>query len=205
MRRSFLLIRTFWRIRVVTFEFCCKSTRFWTNSNDKQSHLSGNQFTLAAVPALISKRATIKSCNELQYLTCVCVCLISTCPKLKNWQAYNDPSSMITSIVRSVFQNQFYRLTLLTFQKSHYLVQKMSSAAANGIRNERFSSQKVICLFDMDGTLTKSRQNIEHSMAETLHQLRKRVTIGVISGSDIGKIAGKLFSPNQNLTWIRTD
>ena len=69
-----------------------------------------------------------------------------------------------------------------------------TTAAANGTGNGLHSSsipKKVICLFDVDGTLTKARQPIEQPMAETLAKLKQKATTGVVSGSDIAKVAGK--------------
>ncbi|KRX07324.1 HAD-like domain [Pseudocohnilembus persalinus] len=47
--------------------------------------------------------------------------------------------------------------------------------------------KKQICLFDVDGTLTKPRNPIENDMIETLLKLQKKVEIGIISGSDKSK------------------
>eukprot|EP00656_Telonema_subtile_P007063 TRINITY_DN13305_c0_g1_i1.p1 TRINITY_DN13305_c0_g1~~TRINITY_DN13305_c0_g1_i1.p1 ORF type:complete len:114 (-),score=40.45 TRINITY_DN13305_c0_g1_i1:42-383(-) len=49
------------------------------------------------------------------------------------------------------------------------------------------AEKKVIVLFDVDGTLTKPRLTVEPWMLETLATLRKKVTIGVVGGSDMVK------------------
>jgi len=47
---------------------------------------------------------------------------------------------------------------------------------------------KTICLFDVDGTLTKPMNDIEHNMVETLTALKKKVHIGIVGGSNLAKI-----------------
>jgi len=49
-------------------------------------------------------------------------------------------------------------------------------------------SKKTIVLFDVDGTLTKPRNNIEKDMAATIRELKKQVSVGVVGGSDMKKI-----------------
>jgi len=46
----------------------------------------------------------------------------------------------------------------------------------------------TICLFDMDGTLTKARGSATKEMHEFLKELRKKVAIGLVGGSDLAKI-----------------
>ncbi|XP_062393521.1 phosphomannomutase 2 [Sardina pilchardus] len=50
----------------------------------------------------------------------------------------------------------------------------------------------TLCLFDVDGTLTAARQKATPDMAEFLSQLRKRVRVGVVGGSDLVKIKEQL-------------
>ncbi|ODV64339.1 phosphomannomutase SEC53 [Ascoidea rubescens DSM 1968] len=45
----------------------------------------------------------------------------------------------------------------------------------------------VICLFDVDGTLTPARLVISDEMKQTLEKLRKKVVIGFVGGSDLSK------------------
>ncbi|KAG8959362.1 Phosphomannomutase [Tulasnella sp. 408] len=51
---------------------------------------------------------------------------------------------------------------------------------------------KKLCLFDVDGTLTPARQQVSREMLEVLVQLRKKVAIGFVGGSDLGKISEQL-------------
>ncbi|XP_064011212.1 phosphomannomutase 1 isoform X2 [Pogoniulus pusillus] len=51
---------------------------------------------------------------------------------------------------------------------------------------------RVLCLFDVDGTLTPARQKIEPEVDAFLRELRERVHIGVVGGSDYAKIAEQL-------------
>jgi hydroxymethylpyrimidine pyrophosphatase-like HAD family hydrolase len=65
--------------------------------------------------------------------------------------------------------------------------------------------KKVICLFDVDGTLTKPRnvsfqliQPIEQPMTDCLKKLSQKVDIGLVGGSDIKKIQGQLNEETLN-------
>jgi len=51
---------------------------------------------------------------------------------------------------------------------------------------------KKLCLFDVDGTLTPARQDISPEMATLLRELRKKVVIGFVGGSDLVKISEQL-------------
>lgn len=51
---------------------------------------------------------------------------------------------------------------------------------------------KVLALFDVDGTLTKPRNNIEPDMIQTLEKLMKTCSVAVVGGSDYAKIEGQL-------------
>ena len=48
----------------------------------------------------------------------------------------------------------------------------------------------MLVLFDVDGTLTKSRQDIEDETHATLKRLKQKVTVGLVGGSDMKKISG---------------
>uniref|UniRef100_A0A674KGZ2 Phosphomannomutase n=1 Tax=Terrapene triunguis TaxID=2587831 RepID=A0A674KGZ2_9SAUR len=50
----------------------------------------------------------------------------------------------------------------------------------------------VLCLFDVDGTLTAPRQKITAEMADFLQKLRKKVRVGVVGGSDFDKVQEQL-------------
>ena len=45
----------------------------------------------------------------------------------------------------------------------------------------------VICLFDVDGTLTAARQSITPQMMDTLRALRKNCVVGFVGGSNLEK------------------
>uniref|UniRef100_A0A8C9T4N9 Phosphomannomutase n=1 Tax=Scleropages formosus TaxID=113540 RepID=A0A8C9T4N9_SCLFO len=51
---------------------------------------------------------------------------------------------------------------------------------------------KTLCLFDVDGTLTAARQRVTPEMEEFLAQLRHKVRVGVVGGSDYSKIKEQL-------------
>ena len=45
----------------------------------------------------------------------------------------------------------------------------------------------TIVLFDIDGTLTPARKTISAEMKATLAELRKKVVVGFVGGSDLAK------------------
>lgn len=47
--------------------------------------------------------------------------------------------------------------------------------------------ENTLVLFDVDGTLTVPRKEADPSMITYLAELRKKVTIGIVGGSDLGK------------------
>ncbi|NXS15712.1 PMM1 Phosphomannomutase, partial [Mystacornis crossleyi] len=59
---------------------------------------------------------------------------------------------------------------------------------------------RVLCLFDVDGTLTPARQKIEPEVDAFLRELRERVHIGVVGGSDYAKIAEQLGEGDEGET-----
>lgn len=50
----------------------------------------------------------------------------------------------------------------------------------------------TICLFDVDGTLTPNRQRIKPDVENFLVELRKKVLVGLVGGSDFVKIAEQM-------------
>jgi len=59
---------------------------------------------------------------------------------------------------------------------------------------------KKLVLFDVDGTLTPARQAISPAMIKTLRDLRKKVVIGFVGGSDFAKITEQLAVGGNNVT-----
>jgi len=51
---------------------------------------------------------------------------------------------------------------------------------------------KKLVLFDVDGTLTPARQGISKEMLNLLKELRRKVAIGFVGGSDFAKISEQL-------------
>ncbi|TMS37899.1 hypothetical protein L596_004737 [Steinernema carpocapsae] len=54
------------------------------------------------------------------------------------------------------------------------------------------AAKKQLLLFDVDGTLTLPRQKITPAMKAFMQEVRKKVPIAVVGGSDIGKIVEQL-------------
>ncbi|PRD21448.1 UNVERIFIED_CONTAM: Phosphomannomutase 2 [Trichonephila clavipes] len=51
---------------------------------------------------------------------------------------------------------------------------------------------KDLCLFDIDGTLTLSRQRITPKMKTFLSELQKKVSVGLVGGSDLSHITEQM-------------
>lgn len=55
------------------------------------------------------------------------------------------------------------------------------------------SREEILVLFDVDGTLTTSRQEMKPDMKDLLlNKLNKKATIGIVSGSDYAKLAEQI-------------
>lgn len=55
-------------------------------------------------------------------------------------------------------------------------------------------NDSILCLFDVDGTLTLSRQKIKPNMEKFLQELKSKVKVGIVGGSDFDKIVEQLGS-----------
>ena len=49
------------------------------------------------------------------------------------------------------------------------------------------AEKKVIALFDVDGTLTPARKVVTEEVLNALKELRSKITIGFVGGSDLSK------------------
>lgn len=67
----------------------------------------------------------------------------------------------------------------------------MSHENGNQIQNDG-NRKSVICLFDVDGTLTDPRQRIKPDMEAFMGKLREKITVGIVGGSDLVKILEQL-------------
>ncbi|XP_061605418.1 phosphomannomutase 1 isoform X3 [Phyllopteryx taeniolatus] len=54
------------------------------------------------------------------------------------------------------------------------------------------ADRSVLCLFDVDGTLTPPREKIDPELDEFFQTLRRKVKTGIVGGSDYSKIAEQL-------------
>ncbi|THH12079.1 hypothetical protein EW145_g249 [Phellinidium pouzarii] len=59
---------------------------------------------------------------------------------------------------------------------------------------------KKLLLFDVDYTLSLPRRRISPDMVGLLHNLRKQVAIGFVSGSDLNKMQEQLADSGNNGT-----
>ncbi|KAF7468246.1 Hypothetical predicted protein [Marmota monax] len=69
------------------------------------------------------------------------------------------------------------------------------ASASYRVRSETAAmaaSGPVLCLFDVDGTLTAPRQKITKEMDDFLQKLRQKIKIGVVGGSDFEKVQEQL-------------
>ncbi|KAG9014335.1 Phosphomannomutase [Tulasnella sp. JGI-2019a] len=58
---------------------------------------------------------------------------------------------------------------------------------------------KKLILFDVDGTLSPARQHASQEMLDLLKEIRKKVVIGFVGGSDFAKISEQLAVPGVNV------
>ncbi|KAI5474914.1 hypothetical protein MNV49_002197 [Pseudohyphozyma bogoriensis] len=56
---------------------------------------------------------------------------------------------------------------------------------------------KIICLFDVDETLTPARRSVSQAMLDTIAKLRTKVVVGFLGGSDFAKISDQLTLPGS--------
>ncbi|KAF5355325.1 hypothetical protein D9758_006033 [Tetrapyrgos nigripes] len=61
-----------------------------------------------------------------------------------------------------------------------------------------FADRTKLCLFDVDGPLTPARRTASPEMLQTLKDLRKKVVIGFVGGSDLVKITEQLSANGSN-------
>lgn len=62
--------------------------------------------------------------------------------------------------------------------------------------------QEVLLLFDVDGTITPARQDIEEAIDACLQTLRRKFSIGLVGGSDLNKIAEQVLPPSLKSTEV---
>lgn len=58
----------------------------------------------------------------------------------------------------------------------------------------------ILCLFDVDGTLSLARQSAEPAMLDLLKKVRAQAVIGFVGGSDLAKITEQLAIYGQDVT-----
>ncbi|CAB3409652.1 unnamed protein product [Caenorhabditis bovis] len=63
---------------------------------------------------------------------------------------------------------------------------------------ERMSGRAIL-VFDVDGTLTASRQKITHRMLEFMTEARKKLPLAIVGGSDFHKITEQLADSSEDL------
>ena len=63
--------------------------------------------------------------------------------------------------------------------------------------------ESILCLFDVDGTLTPARQVIRPDMEEFLEKLKTKVVVGLVGGSDLGKISEQMTTEGKDKVYNR--
>ena len=81
---------------------------------------------------------------------------------------------------------------ILQLPKSFLIQSAKMSSLINDDSSMNQSRKKILCLFDVDGTLTKSRQRITPDMDAFLETLKEKVDVGLVGGSDLEKIAEQM-------------
>lgn len=61
------------------------------------------------------------------------------------------------------------------------------------------TEKNILCLFDVDGTLTLPRQKVTKEMTQFIKDLQNKITVGVVGGSDFSKITEQLGSSADDL------
>jgi len=80
------------------------------------------------------------------------------------------------------------------FWKSSGKTKKSKKSNMSG--EDKLSRDQVLVLFDVDGTLTAARQLISPEMDDLLrNRLSKKVSVGLVSGSDLCKVAEQMGGP----------
>jgi len=64
----------------------------------------------------------------------------------------------------------------------------------NGAPKQGTDADKTVALFDLDGTLSAARKQVDDKMVEVLKRLRKVAIVGIVSGSDASKVNWQLRS-----------
>lgn len=60
----------------------------------------------------------------------------------------------------------------------------------------------TICLFDVDGTLTKPRCAITEDILQFILGLNSKLPVALVSGSDYSKLMDQMGGPTSNLTFV---
>lgn len=90
--------------------------------------------------------------------------------------------------------------TLISVQS--FIITALSSVytmATTVIPVKQRAQPKVLCLFDVDGTLTPARQVASPEMLQLLSRLREKVVTGFVGGSDLRKQQEQLGSATHNV------
>ena len=62
------------------------------------------------------------------------------------------------------------------------------------------ANQRIICLFDVDGTLTMPRLKVKENMVDFLTSLRaNKCKVGIVGGSDFKKIKDPQPTPLESI------
>lgn len=70
---------------------------------------------------------------------------------------------------------------------------------ASGDNYQVTSRKNILVLFDVDGTLTPARGSIKSEMHSYLMDLRKRVFVGLVGGSNLEKITEQMIPPGLKI------
>jgi len=60
-------------------------------------------------------------------------------------------------------------------------------------------SKQTVVLYDVDGTLTKPRNKIEQDMVDVLNDLKKKMYVAIVGGSDFAKICEQIGKENLSI------
>jgi hypothetical protein len=110
----------------------------------------------------------------------------------------SEPDAVLLIYTKQLYFRQVAGAHLSFFlHRLHFLSSLPSSPADMAPLFPDRTHPDVLCLFDVDGTLTPARRGVSLEMTTLLADLRKHCAIGFVGGSDLPKITEQLEYKGQ--------
>jgi hypothetical protein len=109
--------------------------------------------------------------------------------------------TMTVSAIYAVSQNTASTTASTVIQPLNARPDFMSTTEPDSKKLKMSSPEKprIIALFDVDGTLTIPRGEVTKDMMQFMHDLSKKITVGIVGGSDLPKQAEQLGEGIENV------